>query len=83
MRGAEMQTQPKLTASEIIRLAGDNAADKIDEILALDATAKELEEALAWLRGDGDILARQGHPLGGKAAALFEILQADEVDEEP
>jgi hypothetical protein len=78
-----MPPQPALNASDILRLAGETAADKVGDILALNPTLEEFEEALVWTQGDGDILARQGRPLTGKVAALYEILQSDQENEEP
>jgi hypothetical protein len=72
-----------LSASDVIRVVGEDAADRVTAILALEPTLQDLEEAMTWVEGDGDILGKQSHPLAGKAAAVFEILQADAFDEEP
>lgn len=77
------KAQSALSARDIVSLAGETAADKVGDVLALNPTLEELEEALAWARGDGDILAKQGHPLTAKIAALCEILESDQDDEEP
>lgn len=77
-----MPKHPVLSASDILRLAGETAADKIGDILALHPTLEEFEEALVWTQGDGDILAKQGRSLTGKVAALYEILQSEQEDEE-
>ena len=47
---------------------------QLSAILALEPGIGELEEAAAWLGGDGDRLAR---PLEGKAAAIFDIVDRE------
>jgi predicted phosphoribosyltransferase len=79
-------TPPKehanISADDVRRIAGDVDDAKLSEILTLAPSLQELEEASIWASGNGDLRARQGHPLHGKAARLFNILTADE-DEEP
>jgi len=78
-------TNPRLqedTAEDIERLLGDIGDAKAADILARQPTLAELEEAVLWFAGDGDMLAKEGRPLTGKAAAIFDILTADEDDEE-
>ena len=36
-----------------------------------------------WANREGDIPGKSGHPLDGKAAAIFDILTAGEEDEPP
>jgi hypothetical protein len=69
-------------AADVTRLLGELDAAQMSEILALAPTLAELEQASAWLRGEGDQPAREGHPLAGKAAAIFDIA-AQEEDIEP
>ena len=49
--------------------------------VASNARHQELEEAAVWVTGDGDVLAKDGHPLGGVVAAIVDIMISDE--EEP
>lgn len=67
---------------DLRRILGDIDDAKVVEILALKPTLADLEEAAIWATGDGDILAKGGRPLGGVAAAIVDILTADE-DEPP
>jgi hypothetical protein len=64
-----------------MRILGEVGDAKIVEILALKPTLQDLEEAALWLTGDGDVLAKEGHPLGGVVAAIVDIMISDE--EEP
>lgn len=66
---------------DLTRILGEVDDAKIVEILALKPTLKEVEEAALWLAGDGDVLAKEGHPLGGIVAAIVDIMVSDE--EEP
>ena len=63
------------------RLLGEADEGKIAEVLAVQPTIWELEEAAIWHRGDGDVLGKTGRPLSGKAARIFEILAADDEDD--
>ena len=66
---------------ELIRVLGEIDEDMIIDILALKPTLDDLEQAAIWAAGDGDVLARQGHPLSGVVADIVDILTTDE--EEP
>jgi len=46
-------------------------------------TIAEIEEASLWATGDGDVLAKDGHPLSSTAAEVVNILIADEEEEPP
>jgi hypothetical protein len=56
---------------------------RIMAILALKPSLADLKEAAVWATGDGDVLARSGHPLGGIAAAIVGIIRADEEEPPP
>jgi hypothetical protein len=75
----ERDSEPA-TLRDAKHLLGDTDESKIAEILAVQPTIWELEQAAIWHRGDGDVLGKQGHALSGKAARIFEILSADEED---
>jgi hypothetical protein len=64
------------TSEDIRRLLGDT--QYVLEILSLFPSVTELEEAQAWLEGQGDILARRGRPQTPKIAAILDILEPDE-----
>lgn len=70
-------------SSELIRIiAGDIDASSISEILRLKPSIVEIEDAAHWARGDGDIPGKQRHMLRGNAAAIYDILMADEDEPE-
>ena len=71
------------TRDDLLRLVGDVDERKVLEIPALHPTVSEVEEAMLWAGGDGDVLAKRGHPLHGTAAGVFDILAADEEEEPP
>jgi predicted phosphoribosyltransferase len=74
--------QSRIDAAQIRSIAGDIDEAKISEILRLKPNAAEIQEAVRWALGDGDILGKRGHVLDGKAAAIYDILTADEDEEE-
>lgn len=71
-----------LTLRRIIEILGEIDADKAAAILKTGATEKDLEEVRLWLAGEDDVMGEMERPLTGAAAEVFEILTADEVDED-
>ena len=72
-----------VTARDVQRLLGELDAAKVADILALRPSLDELEQTAAWMAGEGDVPAQEGHPLTGKAAAIFDITEAAEDDSDP
>jgi hypothetical protein len=66
---------------DVIHVLGEIDEDMLIDILALNPTFDDLEQAAIWAAGEGDVLARQGHPLTGVVSDIVDILTADE--EEP
>jgi hypothetical protein len=82
-----MKPQPNsgsnpISRDELHAIAGNLDDEKIIDILNLQPTSAEMEQAVLWATGDGDLLAKSGHPLSAKVAEIVEILTADE-DEPP
>jgi hypothetical protein len=69
---------PAITPAEVRRCAGDIDDEVVAEIQRLQPSLVDLETAVAFLRGQGDLVDRSGHPLVGKAAQLYEILSSVE-----
>ena len=69
---------PSLTRDDVAALVGDVGDAVISAILEIDPTAAELDEALAWLAGEDDVMGETERPLTGKAAEIFDILAATE-----
>jgi hypothetical protein len=74
-------TVVKASRDDVIRIAGALEDAKIVDILALKPTVSELEQAVLWAEGEGDLLARKGHQLVGVVAEIVDVLTADEEDE--
>lgn len=81
-----MTSDPVTTTHQASRAELQDILGDIDErqailIMTLRPTVAQIEEAAVWAAGDGDLLAREGRPLEGKVAAIFDILTADEDEE--
>ena len=68
------------TAEDVKRIIGDIDDSKVVEILDLEPTIVELEEAVVGAAGDADILGKEGHPLSATAYKIVEILTAGEEE---
>jgi hypothetical protein len=81
---SSISAQPAMaTRDDLLRLVGDVDERKVLDILALRPTVAEIEEAALWAAGNGDVLAKGGHSLSSTAAAVLDILTADEEEEPP
>lgn len=67
---------------DVRNILGDIGESNIIEILALQPTLAEIEEAAVWALGDGDVLAKSGHPQTGLIAQIVDILLHDEEEAE-
>lgn len=74
--------KPAVSKAELVHLVGDIDDTKLSQILALEPSLAEIEEAVFWVDGEADELAKSGRILTGKSAAIYEILAA-ELEEEP
>jgi hypothetical protein len=64
-------------AAEVRHAAGDVSDATVAAVLECAPSQEELEVAASYLRGEGTEADRQGHPLAGKVAQLYDILGAD------
>ena len=71
-----------ISEQEFKAIVGNVDARQMIEILKLQPTLAELEEAVAWASGDSDILGKEGHILTDKVSAIVDILTADDEDEQ-
>lgn len=69
-------------AHDVRRLAGPLDDETVAQVLKVGASFAELEIAAAYVRGQGSLVDRAGHPLTGKVAQLYEILSADQDEPE-
>jgi len=74
--------QGSITHEEVIRIAGPLDDENVALILAAQPTAEELEEAVAWAKGETDAMYAVERPLTGTVARIYEILTADEAFED-
>ncbi len=80
-----MHLQPKhnpLSHETVARIAGEVSDAKAVAIIASGASWDELEQAVAWANLEDDVMGKQRRPLTGIVAELYEILTADEADED-
>ncbi len=78
--GSADQGNRSATAAEIREILGPVDDQTVSSILNLEATPSEIIEAQTWLTSD-DYLHRQlHHALSGRAAQVFEILEAEQPE---
>ena len=75
------RSSPFASRDDVERAVGDMDEAAILEILALQPTLAELEEAAIWARGEGDVIGKSGHMLSGVPAEIYDILTADDEEE--
>lgn len=63
-------------------MVGDVDDAVIAGILATNATAAEVQQAVQWFRGAGGLEGEPGHEPHGAMRAVYDILQAAEPPEE-
>jgi hypothetical protein len=84
MQEKEMEAQMSIVGrQEVRRILGDIDDVKVVEILALNPSLNDIEEAAAWLTGNRDVLAKDGLMLTGAASAIVELLATDEEEPSP
>lgn len=81
-RGHHGAAKAGLARDTIEAIAGNIEDAKVAAIERSGATAEQLEEAVAWASGLSGEMGKQGHPLSGIVAQLYEILTADEEFED-
>jgi hypothetical protein len=65
---------------DIRRIIANLDDEKLLDIIALQATVRDVEEASLWLAGDSDVFGA-GKPLSSIAEEIVAILTADEEEE--
>lgn len=76
------KTFPVTSAEEIRHIAGPLNDEAVAAILRVRPSFEELETATQYVLGEGDRADRAGHPLAGRVAQLYEILSAEDADDE-
>ena len=78
MTGTPGTKQRPATLAEIRQMVGDVEAAKLEAILATAATPPQIEEAMAWVAGESDVMGGElQRPLSGPVAAVYEILASE------
>ena len=75
-------TASTASRDDLRRILGELSDPKLIEILELNPSVADLEEATMCMAGDQDILAKSGHHVSATAGRIVEILTEGE-DEEP
>jgi len=68
------------TSADITSILGHLDQPKLLEIMSLQPTIAEVEQASIWLSGDRDVFGA-ATPIKGKASHIVTILTADEAEE--
>ncbi|WP_112661563.1 hypothetical protein [Microvirga flavescens] len=71
-----------LSKNEIAQLVGDVSDETIVDIMKTAATAEEIETALQWLSSEDDVMGKSGKPLSVRAAAVYDILLAEDAQQD-
>jgi hypothetical protein len=79
---ATVSSRKQATHDDVKSILGDLDATKVIQILALQPTIADVEEASMWLGGDPDVFGA-AEPLKGIASQIVTILTADEEEEPP
>lgn len=75
-----------VTLADVARLVGDLDNEVLVSIIETGATYAEVEQAVTWAEGKAEQLGKEGHPLIGAAAMVYDILIRDPAfapDREP
>jgi hypothetical protein len=64
----------RLTHDEVVALVGDLDDGKVAEILAIGATACDLDEAIAWAESESDVMGELEKRLDEPATSIYRIL---------
>jgi hypothetical protein len=76
------KNMPVTSAAEVRHLAGPLNDDAVAAVLRIGPSQEELEMAASYVRGEGDLVDRAGHPLTGRIAQVYEVLSADDAGED-
>jgi len=73
-----MDTKPSIH-SEILRLFGKLEDHNVRKIIGLEPSLDDLEVTAAYLAGMDDVMGKEGHPLTGLTAVIFDIVSRDQT----
>jgi len=64
----------RLTHDDVVALVGDLEDEAIAEIIATGATARDLDEAIAWAESESDVMGELERRMGEPATTVYRIL---------
>lgn len=73
-------TSTVATHDDITSILGEIDQAKLIEVISLQPTIADIEQASLWLSGDADVFGA-APPLKGKASRIVTILTVDEEEE--
>lgn len=73
--------EDQASATALREILGDLGERKVIAILDLHPSLTQLEQALLWANGDGDMLGKTGHPMDATVARIIDIIVAEEEEE--
>jgi hypothetical protein len=79
-RSPQVDVNRQATVDDVRRVVGDVDDTVLVEILSNRPSLRDLSEAALWVRGDGDLEARERMQLSAVAAAIAEILTREEEE---
>jgi hypothetical protein len=79
-RSTETDINRKATVEDVRRTFGEMDDTIVAEILSNRPTLRELSDAALWVRGDGDLIAREHRELSAAALAVAEIMTREEEE---
>jgi hypothetical protein len=65
------------SAEEVRHFVGAVSDHTVVEILSLEPTREDIEIAVVYAEGQGEVPGKEGHGLEGKSARIYELLMAD------
>jgi hypothetical protein len=71
------QSAHSVAADDVRHIVGNVTDDTLSAVLKCVPSVAELEVVASYLRGEGAQVDRAGHPMTGKVAQLYDILNAD------
>jgi hypothetical protein len=77
-RAVDQSGRRELGHDDVRRIAGDIDDAKIAAIIGTGASLEELEEAVAWIAGESDVMGEARVPLSGVVAQVYDLLVQDE-----
>jgi hypothetical protein len=63
-----------LTHDDVVALVGDLDDEAVAEIIASGATARDLDEAIAWAESESDVMGELEKRMGEPATSVYRIL---------